>query len=138
MKDSSKIQPGRTLIDHPERKYQKVRHLERRTETRTIHKSPVKIKNCETGVFNNARMVNYSDNGIYLETNSMLRAGAIIYLGIQNSPYISVSDVYDIYQAKILWRKELKSAYYSYGYGVRLTLVSNNHHSVSSAFNAHE
>ena len=58
MKDSSKIQPGRTLIDHPERKYQKVRHLERRTETRTIHKSPVKIKNCEIS--------NYSHAGIYV------------------------------------------------------------------------
>jgi hypothetical protein len=135
VKDSSEIQPSRDLIDRLKRKDQKAPHVERRTETRIIYKSPVKIKNVKTGVFNNARMVNYSDNGIYLETNSVLRAGTIIYLGIANSPYIAVSDIYDIYQANILWRKELKSAFYHYGYGVRLILVSDNHHSPSSVFN---
>lgn len=135
MKKSSNIQPSRALIDPPKRKVQKVRNLERRTERRTIHKSPAKIKNCKTGVFNNARMVNYSDKGIYLETNTMLSAGTTIYLGIENSPYISVSGVYDVYQAKILWRKQLKSAFYHYGYGVELTLVSDNQHSPSIVFN---
>jgi hypothetical protein len=134
LKDLFKIRPSRVSIDHAKGKYQKSRPIEKRIERRTIHKSPVKIKNCNTGMFDNARMVNYSDNGIYLETDSVLRAGTIIYLGIENSPFSSVSDAYDIYQAKILWRKGLKSALYKWGYGLRLILVSDNHDPPARSF----
>ena len=96
------------------------RYIERRAGGRVEFKSPVKVKNLTTGASSNARMVNYSDNGLYFESNSFLDVAAEIFLGIENSPFASQSDIFDVYRATILWRRPVKSAFYNYGYGVQL------------------
>ena len=102
------------------------RYIERRAGARIEFKSPLKIKNLKSGTFSNARMVNYCDNGLYFESNSLLAEGAEIILGIENSPYLNGSDVIDVYQAKILWRKHVRSNFYQYGYGAQLLPASTD------------
>lgn len=110
------------------------RYIERRGEARTAHKSPVKIKDLKTGRYTNARLVNFSTNGLYFESNKVLRVGTELYLGIENSPFTSVSDVYDIYRVSILWRQRLKSIFYKYGYGVRLISAQDSRHRQVNGF----
>ncbi len=104
------------------------RHIERRAGGRALFKSPVKVKNLETGAFSNARMVNYCDHGLYLESNRVLDVGAEIFLGIENSPYTNGSDMFDVYRAKILWRKAVESTFYKFGYGVQLMSAQAGDH----------
>jgi hypothetical protein len=102
------------------------RYIERRAGARIEFKSPLKLKNLKSGIFSNARMVNYCDNGLYFESNSSLAEGTEIILGIENSPYSNGSGVFDVYQARILWRKRVQSSFYKYGYGVQLLTESND------------
>ena len=98
-------------------------YIEKRAETRLEFKSPVKIKNIKTGAFSNARMVNYCNNGVYLESNRVLVVGVEVFIGIENSPFSVESDVFDVYRAKVLWRRPVRSAFYKFGYGVQLISV---------------
>ncbi|MGD8990087.1 MAG: PilZ domain-containing protein [Desulfobacterales bacterium] len=100
-------------------------YIERRSGARIEFKSPLKIKNLESGTFSNARMVNYGDRGLYFESNSTLTQGAEIILGIENSPFSYGSDVIDVYCTKILWRKRAQSNFFKYGYGAQLLSQSS-------------
>jgi hypothetical protein len=64
-------------------------------------------------------MFNYSDFGLYFETDHFLAPGTDIYIGIPNSPYTPDSDIYERYHAVIKWRKPLKESSFYYGYGAR-------------------
>ena len=97
-----------------------VQNPEHRDDARLNYKSPVKVEELESGITLGARMVNYSRNGLCFETNELLRQGAEINIGIENSPYTSTSfKSYECYRAKIIWRKKLETAFFKYGYGVR-------------------
>jgi hypothetical protein len=69
--------------------------------------------------FEGARMFNYSDFGLYFETDHFLAPGTDIYIGIPDSPYTPDPDVYERYHTEIKWRKPLKESSFYYGYGVR-------------------
>jgi len=74
------------------------------------------------GLIYKARMVNYNSNGLYIETDWLLRPGTEIYIEMDKSPYASHSfDLPERYRAVILWHARLENAFYSYGYGVRYT-----------------
>jgi hypothetical protein len=101
------------------------RYIERRAGPRTVYKSPAKLKDLKTGKFSNARIVNFCDKGLYLESNSQFDTGAEVILGIENSPYTRSSHVMDVYRAKIVWCKQVDSTFYNYGYGALLKQESN-------------
>jgi Tfp pilus assembly protein PilZ len=97
-----------------------VQNSEKRDDARIIYKSPAEIENLKSGITYGARMVNYSRNGLCLETNEILHKGTEIYIGIESSPYTSASfSSYECYRAKILWHKKLEAAFLKYAYGVR-------------------
>ena len=74
------------------------------------------------GLIYKARMVNYNANGLYIETDWLLRSGTEIYIEMDKSPYASHSfGLPERYRAVILWHARLENAFYSYGYGVRYT-----------------
>lgn len=71
-------------------------------------------------------MLNYCDNGVYFESNSAFAVGAEIILGIENSPYSNGTAIFDVYRAKILWRRHVQSTFYTYGYGAQLMSDSSD------------
>ena len=91
-----------------------------RSSARIDHASPIQIKDIQTGNLHRAKMQNYSREGLYFESDSMLNSGASIYLGIKNSPFAAEPDVLEYRRAEILWRKMLKQSFYRFGYGVKL------------------
>ena len=103
-------------------------NLERRNSVRIEHISPLRIENIKSGEIYDARMFNYSKNGLYFETDSTLHFGDQIRVQIQDSPFASIPNTLEYYQAEIMWVKELKESYFKYGYGIQLdeTCVKQN------------
>jgi hypothetical protein len=62
------------------------RDSERRSDIRTNYKSPARVEDSK-GIIYKARIVNYSDDGLYIETDWPLQAGTEIYIEMEKSPY---------------------------------------------------
>jgi len=92
---------------------------EKRDNTRFDYQAPIVLEDAKFGVLQGARMFNYSDFGLYFETDHFLAPGTDIYVGIPNSPYAPDPDIYERYHTVIRWRKPLKKSSFYYGYGVR-------------------
>jgi Tfp pilus assembly protein PilZ len=95
---------------------------ENRNNARIKYKSPVTIENLKAGVIYQARMLDYSKHGLYFETDSLLRLGEEVFIGIEYSPYTESNDTYECMRAKIMWRRELPTSYFKYGYGVKFSI----------------
>ncbi len=104
---------------------QTVENLENRESARLDHVSSLQVQDITSGEIHKARMFNFSKEGVYFESDSLLNAGTQIYIGIQNSPYASLPDVLEYHRAEIMWRKQLKDSFFRYGYGVKLTSLVN-------------
>jgi hypothetical protein len=80
-------------------------------------KFPVLVRHYKNGTSYKARIVNYSKNGLYIETDKKLMLGAKISLKIVNALTDSSGNINGYYMAKIVWGKILKNSSYNYGYG---------------------
>ena len=100
-------------------------NLEKRDSIRICHISPIKFKTLNPGEVCKARMFNYSKNGIYFESDSILKTGIEIYLSIQDSPYAFLTATTEYYKGKVMWRKKLKDASFYYGYGIKFISACN-------------
>jgi len=61
--------------------------FESRASARLPHDSRVKVKPTDNALFHRGRLVNYSRNGVYFETDLLLEPGAEIFLAIEDSPF---------------------------------------------------
>ena len=94
-------------------------HFERRSATRANYKSPIRVEDLK-GIIYNARIVNSSINGLYIETDWMLKPGTEIYIEMEKSPHApSNFDLTERRQSLILWQTKLKDSFYGYGYGIK-------------------
>ncbi len=93
---------------------------EHRDNMRTKHKANILLETYPTGVYYQAKMFNFSRDGMYFESEYCPLPGTEIYIGIENSPYDIGADVY---RAQVRWRKQLtdKKSKYTYGVGVKYT-----------------
>ena len=99
-----------------------IENCERRRKFRLDHVSPIKILQSENDVKYTARMLNYSDNGIYFESDDLIEPGVEIYIGIQTPPEDDDKATLSCFPAIIAWRKELdEDSYFYYGYGAEFT-----------------
>jgi hypothetical protein len=66
-------------------------------------------------------MTNYSQNGLFLETNADFEPETQVYIGIENSPFRpSTYEAPDEYVAKIMWPGQIEDTFFTNGYGVKL------------------
>ena len=94
-------------------------YSEDRDDTRFDHISTLQVKDLNSGAFYEARMQDYSNGGIYFESDGIFQKGAKIYICMQNSPYPQSSGILEYYTAEVKWRKNLKRSFFDYGYGVQ-------------------
>ena len=95
---------------------------ENRNNARIKYKSPVTIENLKAGIIYQARMLNFSKYGLYFEADSLLGLGDEGFIGIEYSPYADSQDTYECVRAKIMWRRELPTSFFKYGYGVKYSI----------------
>ena len=102
-----------------------VQNHEKRENVRLDEYRPISVEDLKAGIIHKATMLNYSKNGIYFETDSILAPGAEIYLGIEDSSHVSFVDEFECKLARIIWRKKLKKSFYNFGYGVKFISVDD-------------
>ena len=95
---------------------------ENRKNARIRYKSPVTIENLKAGIIYQARMLNFSKFGLYFEADSLLGLGDEVFIGIEYSPYADSQDTYECVRANIMWRRELPTSFFKYGYGVKYSI----------------
>ena len=100
-------------------------YSEDRDEPRFDHTSSLQIKDLGSGEIYEAKMLNYSNGGVYFESDGLLEKGTKIYICMQNSPYAQASGVLEYYTGEVMWRKNLKQSFFKYGYGIQLVFVSS-------------
>jgi hypothetical protein len=93
---------------------------EKRCSARFDHPARITLESFEVGVVQEARMQNFSQSGLYFESDFYLAPGAEIYIGISNSPFTVQPGVYECYRSVIKWRRFLENSAYDYGYGIEL------------------
>ena len=93
---------------------------ENRDKARFEHVTAVTLENSEIGVQRSGRMYNYSDSGLYIESDHLLEPETEIRLGIANSPFAAEPDVYETFRGFIKWRRKLKDSVFYYGYGIEI------------------
>ena len=101
-----------------------VPNSEKRNHGRIKHRCPLTIEDFKAGLIYNARMRNYSENGLYFETDKLLRHGESIHIGIENTHLTSLSDTYAVCRANVIWRRKLTTSSFYYGYGVQYAVNS--------------
>ena len=102
-----------------------VENFENRDNVRINHNSSLQVKDLQSGKIHKAKMFNYSKEGVYFESDSVLNPGMQVYIGIKNSPHASVPDVLEYHRAEIMWRKKLKRSFFQFGYGAKLGFLAN-------------
>ena len=106
-------------------KHIELQNQEKRNNVRLDESRRISVKDLKAGIFHKVTMLNYSKNGMYFESDSILEPGAEIYLGIENSSDVSPANEYEGKRAEIRWRKKLKKSFYNYGYGVKFISADN-------------
>lgn len=66
------------------------------------------------------RIYNFSDGGLYLESDQILYPGEEIYILTANRPQLAESDTQFFLSVEIIWQENLHSSLYRYGYGAKL------------------
>ena len=104
---------------------QKAQNQEKRNDARLDEHRKISVKDLNAGIVHKVTMLNYSKNGMYFETDSVLEPGTEIYLGIENSSDTAFADEYECRRAEIRWRKKLKKSFFNYGYGIKFFSEDN-------------
>ncbi|MDO8969723.1 MAG: PilZ domain-containing protein [Saprospiraceae bacterium] len=95
--------------------------MERRDKARLPYVCPISVKDLMSGESCSARMFNYSDTGIYFESDALLESGTEVYIGLRHSPFEDLPSDYTCYRTTLMWRKELEEdAHFFYGYGTQV------------------
>jgi len=93
---------------------------DQRKEERYEHQSRVIVENPDAGPSLSGTTKNFSLGGLYFETDTLIRYGTIILIGIYNSPFSDSPRTYECLRVKIRWLKELCGKKYKYGYGAEI------------------
>jgi len=94
--------------------------IERRKNERFEHKSAILHSTNPPDFFYRGTMHNYSNEGLYFESNEDLLQGDEISMSIQNPPQQYDMKPQEYFNVRIMWCKVLQGATYQVGYGVKL------------------
>ena len=90
-------------------------NFEKRDCARFYHDAPVVIEKCGTGHYYEARMYNYSLQGMYFESDLALVPGTKVNLWLSDLPEASLPE---INSAEVRWNEEIYGAVVLYNYGI--------------------
>jgi len=115
-----------------------VRFFEKRIVPRNPYKAPLSVQELNDIYIYRARMVNYSDKGMYIETDIAFEKGTDLIIGIEDSTFIShlasVKKTPEFYRVKILWQKNLIGSIFNFGYGVKIISIAEEQKALDANF----
>lgn len=119
-----------------------VHYPEKRAHPRNLCKLPATIEEVKDSFLYRARLVNFSDSGMFFETDVILDSGTEIVVGLEDSLFPSqpatVSsasfDAPECYRAKVIWQKIIKGSIFDYGYGAEIIAEDDKKSSQAGEF----
>ena len=88
---------------------------DQRSSKRFNHETPLVIENCDLGTYSYGRMYNYSQGGIYFESDTPFQTGTRVRFDIEKS---KIGLDADQYVADVKWCVEISAAVVLYDYGI--------------------
>ena len=105
--------------------------IEKRHHIRKNIQKLVILESLQVAINENSRMINCSDGGLYFESYQLLLPGTEIFMRIENFPHRQ-TETYICHHAKIIWGKRLQNMHYTYGYGAKYIVFSNQQNSTET------
>ena len=102
--------------------------IEKRHHHRINQNTMVTLESLEIGMDNNTRMLNYSDEGLYFESDQFLSPGTEIFIRMENLTD-DPTESHLCHHAKVVWGKKLNNRPNAYGYGAKYVKISNKQNS---------
>ena len=88
---------------------------DQRASKRFNHETPLVIENCDLGTYLYGRMYNYSQGGIYFESDTPFQTGTRVRFDIEKT---KIGLDADQYFADVKWCAEISAAVVLYDYGI--------------------
>ena len=92
---------------------------EKRLNARLPHRSRIKIKDAAAGRFKTGSTINYSRNGLLIETDALFPPGTEVFLMLDASPFPR-DESQEVYRAVVKHCSELENSSFPYACGLEL------------------
>ena len=94
--------------------------IERREYERFACETPILHNASPPDFFYKGTMYNFSEKGLYFESNEDLLQGHEISISIKKPPLQFIKKFDQVFDVKIIWYRELQGSSYQIGYGAKL------------------
>jgi Tfp pilus assembly protein PilZ len=98
---------------------------------RTAYLTPLQVTDLSSGDTYEAKMLDYSENGICFASDEVFERGTALYFSILYPPNYFTSRVFEYYKGEVVRRTDLKGSAFSYEYGIQLVSASSRQESNS-------
>ena len=100
--------------------------IERRKQKRIKYEAFISHDILSDEITHNDKMFNFSQNGLYFESDQNLNPGDDIYIGIGYQPHRSDDNIQLLFGVEVVWRKDLEDSPFRYGFGTKFINSSNS------------
>lgn len=97
---------------------------ERRKHKRSKFEANISHNILSLDIIHAGKLYNFSNGGLYFESDQILYVGEEINIWIENQPQLTEDDKQLFLGVQIIWRQDLRDSSYRYGYGAKL--IKNN------------
>ena len=87
--------------------------------------TPLQVTDLTSGDIFEAKMLDYSENGISFASDGLFEKGTPLFFGILYPPDYVTSRILEYYKGKVMWRKDSKQSPLSYEYGIQMVSESS-------------
>ena len=109
-----------------------VDNFDDRGSKRTAYMTPLQVTDLSSGDIYEAKMLDYSDNGIRFASDGFFEKGTPLYFSILYPPDYLTPRVLEYYKGEVMRRTDLKQSSFSYEYGVQMVSESSQQESNSN------
>ena len=95
--------------------------FERRKHKRFKYEAIISHDIMSLEIIYSGRVHNFSNGGLYFESDQTLHQGEEIYIWTGNNPNLADSDTQILVAVEIMWHKDAPGSAFKYGYGAKLT-----------------
>ena len=95
--------------------------FERRKHKRFKYEAIISHDIMSLEIIYSGRVHNFSNGGLYFESDQTLYQGEEIYIWTGNNPNLADSDTQILIAVEIMWHKDAPGSAFKYGYGAKLT-----------------
>ena len=100
--------------------------IERRKQKRIKYEAFISHDILSDEITHSDKMFNFSQDGLYFESDQNLNPGDDIYIGIGYHPNKSDDNIQLLFGVEVVWRRDLKDSPFRYGFGTKFINASNS------------